>query len=62
MFALCAVGVSALPKTSTTVHSNINMSEVTATPSQAPDSSLTMLAFGRFYTDILMMHIISSAA
>ncbi|XDV38924.1 hypothetical protein PO909_008243 [Leuciscus waleckii] len=32
--------------TSTTVHSNISMSEVTATPSQAPDSSLTLLAFG----------------
>jgi len=61
MFALCAVGVSALPKTSTTVHSNISMSEVTATPSQAPDSSLTMLAFGRFYTDTLMMHVISAA-
>ncbi|XP_056118318.1 endothelial cell-specific chemotaxis regulator [Rhinichthys klamathensis goyatoka] len=44
--AKTTVGVSALPKTSTTVHSNISMSEVTATPSQAPDSSLTLLAFG----------------
>ncbi|XP_039549926.1 endothelial cell-specific chemotaxis regulator isoform X2 [Pimephales promelas] len=44
--AKTTVGVSALPKTSTTVHSNISMPEVTATPSQAPDSSLTMLAFG----------------
>lgn len=55
MFALCAVGVSALPKTST-VHSNVSMSE-----EMAPDSSLTLLAFGRFYTDNLMMHIISAA-
>ncbi|XP_077088830.1 uncharacterized protein ecscr [Siphateles boraxobius] len=44
--AKTTVGVSALPKTSTTVHSNISMSEVMATPSQAPDSSLTLLAFG----------------
>ncbi|CAM4669550.1 unnamed protein product [Leuciscus chuanchicus] len=43
--AKTTVGV-ALPKTSTTVHSNISMSEVMATPPQAPDSSLTLLAFG----------------
>ncbi|XP_016348922.1 endothelial cell-specific chemotaxis regulator-like isoform X3 [Sinocyclocheilus anshuiensis] len=41
-----SVGVSLLPKTSTTANSNISMSEVTATPSQAPDSGLTLLAFG----------------
>ncbi|KAF4098446.1 endothelial cell-specific chemotaxis regulator isoform X1 [Onychostoma macrolepis] len=39
-----SVGVSLLPKTSTTANSNISMSEVT--PSQAPDSGLTLLAFG----------------
>ncbi|XP_050948705.1 endothelial cell-specific chemotaxis regulator isoform X2 [Labeo rohita] len=38
-----SVGVFVLP---TTVNSNISMSEVTATPSQAPDSGLTLLAFG----------------
>lgn len=43
---LSSVGVSLLPKTSTTANSNISMSEVTATPSQAPDSGLTLLAFG----------------
>ncbi len=33
-----------------------------ATPSQAPDSGLTLLAFGWFHTDInLMIHIISGA-
>ncbi|XP_016113348.1 endothelial cell-specific chemotaxis regulator-like isoform X2 [Sinocyclocheilus grahami] len=41
-----SVGVSLLPKTSATANSNISMSEVTATPSQAPDSGLTLLAFG----------------
>ncbi|XP_067279789.1 endothelial cell-specific chemotaxis regulator isoform X2 [Pseudorasbora parva] len=40
------VGVFEPPKTSTTVRSNISVSELTATPSQAPDSSLTLLAFG----------------
>ncbi|KAK7130955.1 hypothetical protein R3I94_016181 [Phoxinus phoxinus] len=44
--AKTTVGVSALPKTSTTVHSNIMSEDVTATPSQAPESSLTLLAFG----------------
>lgn len=53
VFAPCAVGVSLLPKTSTTANSNISMSEVTATPSQAPDSGLTLLAFGWFHTDII---------
>ncbi|KTF80997.1 hypothetical protein cypCar_00043122 [Cyprinus carpio] len=38
------VGVT--PKTLNTANSNISMSEVTATPSQAPDSGLTLLAFG----------------
>ncbi|KAK2872836.1 hypothetical protein Q8A67_022733 [Cirrhinus molitorella] len=41
-----SVGVSILPKTSTTVISNISMLELTATPSQPPDSGLTLLAFG----------------
>lgn len=41
-----SVGVSLLPKTSTTANSNISMSEVTPAPSQAPDSGLTLLAFG----------------
>ncbi|XP_073681189.1 uncharacterized protein ecscr [Garra rufa] len=39
------VGVSVLPNISTTVNSNISISEVTVTPSQAPDSGLTLLAF-----------------
>ncbi|XP_067232293.1 endothelial cell-specific chemotaxis regulator isoform X5 [Chanodichthys erythropterus] len=41
-----SVGAYERPMTSTTVISNINMPEMTATPSQAPDSSLTLLAFG----------------
>ncbi|ROL48045.1 hypothetical protein DPX16_18645 [Anabarilius grahami] len=40
------VGAYERPMTSTTVISNISMPEMTATPSQAPDSSLTLLAFG----------------
>uniref|UniRef100_A0A8C1S4N5 Endothelial cell-specific chemotaxis regulator n=1 Tax=Cyprinus carpio TaxID=7962 RepID=A0A8C1S4N5_CYPCA len=44
VFAPCAVGVTS--KTLNTANSNISMSEVTATPSQAPDSGLTLLAFG----------------
>ncbi|XP_051734731.1 endothelial cell-specific chemotaxis regulator isoform X2 [Ctenopharyngodon idella] len=40
------VGAYERPMTSTTVNSNISMPEITATPSQAPDSSLTLLAFG----------------
>ncbi|XP_016095823.1 endothelial cell-specific chemotaxis regulator-like isoform X4 [Sinocyclocheilus grahami] len=37
------VGVSVLPNTA---NSNISLSEGTPTPSQAPDSGLTLLAFG----------------
>ncbi|XP_048022114.1 endothelial cell-specific chemotaxis regulator isoform X2 [Megalobrama amblycephala] len=40
------VGAYERPMTSTTVISNVSMPEMTATPSQAPDSSLTLLAFG----------------
>ncbi|KAK9955570.1 hypothetical protein ABG768_015434 [Culter alburnus] len=40
------VGAYERPMTSTTVTSNISMPEMTATPSQAPDGSLTLLAFG----------------
>uniref|UniRef100_A0A9J7YU41 Endothelial cell surface expressed chemotaxis and apoptosis regulator n=1 Tax=Cyprinus carpio carpio TaxID=630221 RepID=A0A9J7YU41_CYPCA len=40
------ITVGVTPKTLNTANSNISMSEVTATPSQAPDSGLTLLAFG----------------
>ncbi|XP_059381599.1 uncharacterized protein ecscr [Carassius carassius] len=40
-----SVVVTLPPKTSTTANSSISMSEVTASPSQAPDSGLTLLAF-----------------
>lgn len=40
-----SVVVTLPPKTSTTSNSSISVSEVTASPSQAPDSGLTLLAF-----------------